>query len=416
MDVVSAFLQGPIDTEVYMYQPEGYFMDAQENLVCLLLRSLYGLRQSPRIWWLQLDGFLVSLGFSRCLSESCIYILRQVDQLIIIAVYVDDLIMACSCARLLAWIKSQLNARFRMKDEGVLSWCLGMRIQRPIPGRITLDLEQYTINFLDRAGMLSARPSRTPSVPGLLLTSDDCPTTEEEKSFMKSFPFKSFYGVLLYIALSTRPDIAGPVSALGRFMSNPGRTHWAALLRILRYLVGTFSKCITFCRDTSPSPLELLAMVDASWGDDPGTRRSRSGHVFFLCAGPVAWTSRLQQTVALSSVEAEYLALSDCLKECLWIRSLLSELGFPQLSTIIYEDNEGAIAIAHNPVQRRRTKHIDIRHHFIRDLVASGAVTIKHLRTANMIADLFTKPSGLVVFQKLIDFLLGPLGPVTDLD
>jgi hypothetical protein len=181
MDVVCAFLQGPIDYEIYVRQPEGYVVPGKEDLVCRLLRALYGLRQSPRCWWQQLDGFLLQLGFHRCLSESCIYVLRRQGQLLIIAVYVDDLVIACSCELLLEWIKSELSSRFRMKDEGVLSWCLGMKISRPLPTRITLDLEQYTTSFLDRAGMRSAKPAPTPAAPGVVLSADDCPQTAERE-------------------------------------------------------------------------------------------------------------------------------------------------------------------------------------------------------------------------------------------
>jgi transposase InsO family protein len=416
MDVVSAFLQGPIDTAIYVRQPEGYIVAGSEHLVCRLLRSLYGLRQSPRIWWLQLDGFLVGLGFLRCLSESCIYVLREHGQLLIIAVYVDDLVIACSCDRLLAWIKSQLSARFRMKDEGVMAWCLGMRISRPVPSIITLDLEQYTLNFLERTGMRSARPARTPSVPGLVLSADDCPQTDEEKAHMAVFPFRAILGVLLYIALATRPDLSATVSALGRFCSNPGRPHWLAMQRVLRYLAGTFSRGLTFSRHARDNPLQLLGLVDADWGGDVNTRRSTSGFVFYFCNGPVAWCSRLQRTVALSSAEAEYLSLSDACKECSWLRSLLTELGFLQEATIILEDNQGAIAMANNPVQRRRTKHIDIRAHYIRQLVESGAVSLQYLPTDRMIADLLTKPAARAIFEKLVDYLLGPLGRWTDMD
>jgi hypothetical protein len=223
------------------------------------------------------------------------------------------------------------------------------------------------------------------------------------------FPYRAIIGVLLYIALATRPDLACAVSALGRFCSNPGRAHWVAAKRVLRYLAGTAAKGLTFCCDACPDPLQLLGFVDANWGGDVDTRRSISGFVFYVAGGPVSWCSRIQRTVALSSAEAEYLAISDACKDCVWLRSLLAELGFPQGPTVIWEDNQSAIAISRNPVQRRRTRHIDIRHHYVRDLVESAVISLQYCCSAEMIADLLTKPSARVVFQKLVDDLLGPL-------
>lgn len=243
---------------------------------------------------------------------------------------------------------------------------------------------------------------------GTKLTKSMCPTTPDAISEMKDTPYREAVGVLLYISLSTRPDISNAVTTVSRFNNNPGPQHWKAIKRILRYLQGTKSLGITFTR---PDPLEapiIIGFADADYAGDSDTRRSTTGYVFKLANGPVSWTSKLQQSVALSTSEAEYMSAGAATQEALWLRSLLSELGYHQRDpTVLLEDNQGCIAMSLNSGNHKRTKHIDVRHHFIRDQVHANNIILKYLPTDKMTADILTKPLQPCKFKCLRSAILG---------
>lgn len=229
------------------------------------------------------------------------------------------------------------------------------------------------------------------------------PTTKDEKDEMAKVPFKQIVGALIYLASQTRPDIAVALSEVCRFMANPGRQHWIAVKRILRYIKGTLEYGIAFSGKFD----QVIGYADSDWGNNIDCRRSRTGFLFFA-NGPVSWESRLQTTVALSTVEAEYLALAAATKNALWLRTMLSELGFmPKQPTTIWQDNQGCIALAKDPVNHRRTKHIDIRHHFVKDAVARGDIKLKWCSTSEMLADVLTKALPVTTFKKLRQLIMG---------
>ncbi len=257
---------------------------------------------------------------------------------------------------------------------------------------------------------LISKPCKTPASDNEVLTADMSPTSDEDKTFMSTRNYKSFVGVLLYIAITARPDISPSVSVVARFAHNPGRTHWFAVLRILRYLQGTRSMVLelsgkSFTGDIAD--LCSIAYADADWGKDLDTRRSRSGYAIYLLNSLIIWSSKLQSSTALSSTEAEYIALATCARITIWLRTLLAEMGFPQKTpTRIFEDNKSTINIAESMKAHPAVKHIDIRHHFIRDRVMNiKDIKIVKESTHNMIADLFTKQLPYPAFQKHRDAL-----------
>jgi hypothetical protein len=256
--------------------------------------------------------------------------------------------------------------------------------------------------------MMDCKAAPTPAAVGAVLTKADAPSTDAEKGEMTSIPYRSAVGGLLYLALGTRPDIAAAVVAVSRFNANPGPTHWTAVKRVLRYLKGTQELGITYSRSETP---ELVGYADSDWGGDVDTRRSTTGYVFHLSNGPVSWQSKLQKTVALSSCEGEYMAASAATQEAVWCRALLDELpigaGPAKPATTIYGDNQGCIALAKNDVHHQRTKHIAIRHHFVRERVASGDVVLVWVPTGKMVADVLTKATTQAVFELHRSKLLG---------
>jgi hypothetical protein len=216
------------------------------------------------------------------------------------------------------------------------------------------------------------------------------PKTDSEKHQMADKPYRPILGSIMWGLLATRPDLSFAVSLLSRFQANPGITHWNALMHVIGYIKNTLDYGLTYFHDAELTP---LAYADADYGGCRVTKRSTSGYVFIMSGGPVTWSSKRQATVALSTVEAEYVAMSRCAQQMKWMQSWLDEVDIKyNVPGIIKGDSRGGIALTKNTKDHRKVKHIDIRHHFIRDLVKSGAITIEKVPSAENPADLFTKP------------------------
>ena len=384
MDVVTAFLNGQLHEEIYMKQPPGYIQPGQEELVCRLKKSLYGLKQSPRCWNLTFCEHMKSMGFKQCDADPCIFI-RKGSELSIVAVYVDDLILITETVDEMQQIKANLANRFKMTDMGQLRYCLGVSINID-EGKQLLELsqKQYIQKLLERYGLCDANSVSTPVDLNVKLVKDD-----GHSKLVDPVLYQSIIGSLLYAAIATRPDISHAVGMLSKFCSKPSEAHLTAVKRILRYLKGTVSLTLQYQRQEK---LTVIGYSDADWANDLDNRHSVTGNVFIMTEGAVNWLSQKQATVALSTAEAEYVALSSAAQEVIWLRRLLSEINVDiSKPTIIREDNKGAIAMSRNPIGHKRTKHIDIRHHFIREQVDSGTVMIEYCPTSDMIADILTK-------------------------
>lgn len=409
-DVASAYLYGVIKEELYIRQPRGFADPSKSGFVRRLLKALYGLKQSGRLWYFELDGTLVNdFGFVRCRTDNCLYVFLDGKRMMFVAVFVDDLLVATNDMELLERLEQVLTAKYKISKLGEPTWILQMRVHRDkTAGSISLDQKPLVMAILDRYGMSDCKPAPTPSVTGQVLTKDHCPSSPVELRAMASVPYRSVVGSLLYLSLSTRADIAAAVAVVSRFVSNPGQAHWTAAKRILRYLKGTTDLGIVFTKDTQVTEPGLTGYCDASWGGDLDSRCSTTGYVFHIANGPVVWRSKLQKAVAKSSAEAEYLAVSAAVSECIWLRMLLSELGFIQAkATEIYEDNQACIAMSQNPAHHQRAKHIDIHYHFVKDHCAKGNVILVYLPTNDMVADMLTKPTGRVKFLLFRAALMG---------
>lgn len=386
MDVVTAFLYGELEEEIFMEQPPG-FEKKKGNLVCRLKKSLYGLKQSPRQWYKLLDQFLRDKRYRRSDVDPCIYVKGDKD-LIMIALYVDDLIIASKSEKLMKETKQDLFDRFEMKDLGRLHYCLGIEMVWRNDGTCSLNQSKYIENVLERFSMKDCKPVSTPINSGTKLTKEMSPKTKEEISEMSLIPYRSAVGSLIYLVTGTRPDIAVAVGEVAKFSNNPGKQHWMAVKRILRYLKETVNVGI----NCNPDSTELVGYSDADWAGDLDTRRSTTGYLFKFGNVPICWKSKRQPTVALSTAEAEYMALSMAVQTVIWIRKLLKDFYIAsEKSTIIYEDNQGCIAMAKNPVNHERTKHIDIRYNFVREKVEDKTIVVKYLETTEMLADILTK-------------------------
>ncbi|HVX00074.1 MAG TPA: Ty1/Copia family ribonuclease HI [Candidatus Babeliaceae bacterium] len=235
----------------------------------------------------------------------------------------------------------------------------------------------------------------TPLEAGCRLSKSDCPSTAEEISEMKNIPYQSAVGAIMYAMLGTRPDISFAVTILSQFSNNPGKVHWNAVKRVLRYLNGSVNRKLVYGgRNSRQMDPELIGYCDADWASNVDDRRSVTGYVFMLAGSAISWKTKKQPTVALSSVEAEYMAATQATKEAIWFRQFFAELGMVRIwkePTVIFSDSQGSIALVKNPEYHQRTKHIDIQHHFVREKVDSGEVVFKYIATEFMVADVFTK-------------------------
>jgi hypothetical protein len=308
--------------------------------------------------------------------------------LVIVAVYVDDLLIFSNDKNGTIHIKKKLNDEFKMKDLGPVKQCLGMRIEKT-KNRCTIDQEQYIEAILERFRMTECKAVETPMSACEKLSMDDGPGTEEEKIEMANNPYQEAVGCLMYLAQCTRPDIVFAVNKLSRYNNNPGPKHWQAVKHLLRYLRGTSTFKLTYER--SDKQAEIIGFVDADWGSEIDGRKSTTGYLFTSQGGAISWCSKKQQTVALSSCEAEYMALSNAVQEALWWYGVKSQLGYDQPLEIKC-DNQSALKLAKNKGFNPRTKHIDIRHHFIQDTLEKDQVKLSYIPTTSQIADALTKP------------------------
>ena len=301
--------------------------------------------------------------------------------------------------------KSALSRHFKMSDLGPCSYWLGMKVSRNRQnGTVSLSQSAYVEKVLKTFDLWDANQVRTPMEPGCQLIPElDLETTKEDKKL-----YQCMAGSIMYLMLGTRPDIAYAVSVVSRFSSNPNQSHFRATKRILRYLKGTHNYILVL-----QGPLgDLRGYTDSDWAGDKDTRRSTAGYVFNIGSGAISWSSKRQQTVALSSCEAEYMGQTQASKEAIWLSRLMGELvGEPSAkATIIYGDNQGAIAMAKNPKYHGRAKHIDIQQHWIREWVEDGSVRLKYIPTAEQVADGLTKPLSFEKFERF-RLMLGVKAP-----
>ena len=393
MDVKTTFLHGDLEEEIYMKQPEGFMVKGKKELVCRLKKSLYGLKQSPRMWYQKFDTYIRGLGFTRSKEDHCVYFKLIGDRVIYLVLYVDDMLLIGNDKEIIQDLKTQLFSKFDMKDLGAANYILGMEIKRDRAKRkLWLNQRKYVETILQRFNMQDSKPVNVPIPVGVKLSAEQCPKTQEEEEDMSRVPYASAVGSLMYAMVCTRPDIAHAVGVLSRFMSNPGKEHWTAVKRVFRYLRGTSDYGL--CYQGRPGleiMLDIRGFVDADWAGDLDQRRSTSGYVFSLFGGAVSWMSKRQSVVALSTTEAEYIAATHASKEAVWLQRLCSSMGLVQQAIRIDCDSQSAIFLAKNPAYHSKTKHIDVQYHFVRDMVEAKRVLLVKVDTLKNVADALTK-------------------------
>lgn len=393
MDVKSAFLNGELEEEVYVAQPPGFIETGKEGKVLKLRKALYGLRQAPRAWNLKLDQTLLSLGFIRSPVEHAVYMKNSGNARLLVGVYVDDLIITGSSAEEVAMFKEQMKDMFSMSDLGLLSYYLGIEVAQAEDG-ISLCQSAYALKILEKTGMLDCNPCQTPMEERLKLSKNG------EGPKVDPTYYRSVVGSLRYL-VNTRPDISYAVGVVSRYMESPNSQHMAAVKQILKYIRGTLNLGCKYSQNKGEKP-SLLGYSDSDHGGDVDDRKSTTGVLYFLGKSPITWLSQKQKVVAISSCEAEYIAAASAACQGLWLGQLLAEMeGKQPVQVELLVDNKSAISLAKNPVHHDRSKHIDIRYHFIRDCVENGKIGVNYVPTGDQLADLLTKPLGRLKFLEL---------------
>ncbi|GKV02438.1 hypothetical protein SLEP1_g14874 [Rubroshorea leprosula] len=389
LDVKNAFLNGTLSETVYMSQPPGFIDSAHPDYVCKLHQAIYGLKQAPRAWFHRFTSFLLSCGFVQAKSDWSLFVFRKGDLMAYLLLYVDDIILTASSSSLLAKIISLLQSEFWMTDLGSLNYFLGISAHFNATG-LFLSQFKYVADLLAKSGMRDCKPASTPLSPKMKLMVDDGALYHDPSLY------RSLVGALHYLTF-TRPDIAFAVGQVCQFMHKPTTSHFQAVKRILRYLKGTMDYGLQLYHH---SLLSLHMFTDADWAGCVDTRRSVSGYCLFLGNSLISWSSKKQHTVARSSAEAEYRALANAAAEVLWVRQLLFELyTFLPTAPVLFCDNLSAIYLSLNPIQHQRTKHIEIDIHFVREKIASGILSIRHVSSYFQRADVLTKALSMPLFH-----------------
>ena len=396
VDCKNAFLHGKSDVELYITQPEGFFDREFPDKVLRLNKSLYGLKQAPRIWYLFLCGVIIGLGFVQLETDSCIYIRDD----IIAEVYVDDIkIVGPTMAKCEAVYK-ELAQHINVESKGPIKSFLGIDIIRNWNQHlIALNQGAYIDRLVSEFGLIDAHTVSTPLDKTLpLLTA-----VPGEKMCNPEY-YQHLTGSLNHLAIFTRPDIAFAASKLAQFNSNPTAIHLNAALHVLRYLKGTRNLSIIYKRQEHT--LTILGHSDSDWAADSNDRKSFTGYVFMVHGGPATWTSHKQTTVAHSSTDSEYMAISDASREAIARIQFFQELSIPSAPILILADSNTALDIANgDAINHRKAKHIDIKYHAIRHYIQEEKVTVDHIPSSENIADLFTKALGPQRHQQLVDYM-----------
>ena len=346
--------------------------------------------------------FLKELNFERSAIDHSVYYRRAGDEHTIVAVATDDMALASKRAEDAERFKSEVRKFWEITDHGPIKWFLGFEIKRDRKARtISINQSAYIESMVTKFRLTNASPVSTPMEPGAQFSVDQCPSTLNQTSRMHGVPYSQAIGSVLWPVVVSRPDAAYAVGVLSQFIQNPGPAHWEGVKRVINYLGCTKDLWLTF----GGKEANVEGFCDADWASQKH-RHSISGFSFHYGIGAVSWSSKKQNIVSLSSTEAEYVAQTHAAKEGIWLRSFISEIrGEEEKPLTISCDNQGAIALAKDNKFHARTKHIDLRYHFIREAVEERKIKVKYIPTDDNVSDIFTKALPRPKFRRMVELL-----------
>ncbi|KAK6149332.1 hypothetical protein DH2020_016857 [Rehmannia glutinosa] len=373
-----------------MKQPEGFSSSKGEQLVCKLNKSIYGLKQASRQWYFKFHEVITSFVFEENIMDECIYRKVNGSKICFLVLYVDDILLATNDKGLLYEVKQFLSKNFDMKDMGELNFFLGLQIKQCQEG-IYISQSKYTKELLKKFGIEEGRTVSTPMATNIKIDKD------EKGKFVDESKYRGMIGSLLYLTAS-RLDILHAVCLCARFLSNPKESHMSAVKRIFRYLKGTIQYGLFYPKNEN---FYLKGYSDSDYAGNIDDRKSTSGSCQFIGDCLVSWFSKKQNCVSLSTAEAEYISATFCCTQLLWMKQTLADYKCSFKNVPIFCDNISAINIAQNPIHHNRTKHIEIRHHFLRDCVSKPKIEISFVPSQDQLADIFTKPLSSETFASI---------------
>lgn len=380
LDVTTAFLNGHLKENIFMQLPE-CFPIADCNKVLKLKKAVYGLKQASLAWYDRVKETLCNLGYVKSKIEPCVFMKNcNNGKKVIVGIYVDDfLIFSNDNCETDSLIKA-LSNNFKIKNLGQVKQYLGMRVNVNRKSNVvTLDQEHYIEKLMQKFNMSECSTAVTPI---------ECKLNLEKSNVCEdNIPYQRLIGSLMYLAVLTRPDIAYSVSYLSQFNNSYTHVHFNYAKRILRYLYKTKDYCLRYSQETP----DLIGYVDADWASDAIDRRSFTGFCFMKCSSAISWESRKQRTVALSSCEAEYMALSEACREAIYLQNIEKEIIGSCNKIIVFNDSQSALKLANSHQSHKRSKHIDVKYNFIREVIDNELIETKYVETSQMPADLMTK-------------------------
>lgn len=398
IDINCAYLYANLSDIVYMRQPPGYVDARHPDYVCKLNRAIYGLKQSGREWYMEISSVLEKLNFNKLKWANGVFYKNG----IILLLYVDDIVLIAETNEKIKKAIKTLESKFELKKLGPTKLLLGVKFNEN-NGKICLSQEHYIEEVYQRFKKFHPPISSLPISKGCIYSKSQSPTTNEELKEMEKIPYRSLIGCLAFIASRTRPDITFAVNLFSQFQQNPGQQHWTGLLKLLGYLYATKELSLDLSRTEK---LNLTAYSDSDFAACRDDRISVGGYIIMCDRSPIVWRSAKQRCVALSTMESEFINIVETAKELMWIRNVLEECRTARISNIncekylLFNDNMSAISFSKSPIENIRSKHIDVRLHFVRDLVNRDIFEIKYINTKLNLADLFTKAPTKVQLQK----------------
>lgn len=382
VEIKTAFLHGKLKEEIYMKQPEGF--EEKNGKVCKLQKSLYGLKQAAKSWNEEIAETLVKQDFIQSKTDSCLFTKKNEENPVYIILYVDDMLICSKKDSQISEIEDFLKQKYEITNLGEVKFFLGIEICRTKDGSFLLNQKTKIEELVTKLKLENSKPTYTPMETGYYKLEGEKDQLEDNTKYRQAV------GSLLYISTITRPDIAVSTHILSRRCEKPRERDWTAIKRVIRYLNTTKDLNLRISSGELP---DLKVYCDADWAQDKQDRKSTSGNIVFIGNSCISWKSRKQNSVTLSSTEAEYVSLAQACQELIWIISLTEDLGLEQKLPIkIMEDNQSAIKISQSEKHNSRVKHIDVKYHYIRELQKQNIVEVDYCPSQQMISDMLTKP------------------------
>lgn len=399
-DIKCAYLYAPLNEKVFMSQPPGFVEPGKENLFCKLNKAIYGLHQSGRMWFYEINRVLLEIGFVKIEWCNCGYVFGSE---LVLLLYVDDIVVFGKCKKVIDKALDLLSKHFDLKVLGKTRKLLGVEFEEDGEG-LRIHQQPYIEEVCNRFESFKFPISSLPISKGSIYSKSDCPKTNEERNEMSRLPYRSVLGCLSFISNRTRPDISYAINIFSQFQSDPGMSHWHGLLRLLGYVKHTKNLTLKLSCDKN----QLITFSDADFASNRDDRTSLGGQVVFLGNSPISWRTFKERSVSLSTMEAEFIAMTEATKELIWFDRIFDEcfekgvvIG-KKVKSVLYVDNRATIDFVRSPIENHRSRHIDVKLFFVRDLVNKNIFDLCFIRSKENVADIFTKPATKFELTKFI--------------